>query len=45
MTIDDASGDWKRWHEQRAEQVSAPYGPLALVGTLPQCLNGLGVPP
>ncbi|MEU2335744.1 DUF1684 domain-containing protein [Streptomyces sp. NPDC013172] len=33
MTIDDASGDWKRWHEQRTEQVSAPYGPLALVGT------------
>ncbi|MGW5652526.1 DUF1684 domain-containing protein [Streptomyces humi] len=33
MTAEDASGDWKRWHEQREEQVSAPYGPLALVGT------------
>ncbi|MEU2425524.1 DUF1684 domain-containing protein [Streptomyces sp. NPDC007851] len=33
MTADDASGDWKRWHEQRVEQVTAPYGPLALVGT------------
>jgi uncharacterized protein (DUF1684 family) len=29
----DASDDWKRWHEQRVEKVSAPYGPLALVGT------------
>ena len=32
MTV-DASGDWKRWHEEREAQVSAPYGPLALVGT------------
>ncbi|MEU9449172.1 DUF1684 domain-containing protein [Streptomyces sp. NPDC048277] len=32
MTV-DASDDWKRWHEQRVEQVSAPYGPLALTGT------------
>ncbi|MEU1163627.1 hypothetical protein ABZ372_24425, partial [Streptomyces sp. NPDC005921] len=32
MTV-DASGDWKRWHEERETQVSAPYGPLALAGT------------
>ncbi|MFI6251041.1 DUF1684 domain-containing protein [Streptomyces sp. NPDC051016] len=32
MTV-DASGDWKRWHEEREAQVSAPYGPLALAGT------------
>jgi uncharacterized protein (DUF1684 family) len=24
---------WKRWHERRVETVSAPYGPLALIGT------------
>ncbi|MFF4119766.1 DUF1684 domain-containing protein [Streptomyces sp. NPDC001714] len=29
----DAAGDWKRWHEHREESVSAPYGPLALVGS------------
>ncbi|MFD8425199.1 DUF1684 domain-containing protein [Streptomyces sp. NPDC059466] len=29
----DASEDWKQWHEQRVETVSAPYGPLALTGT------------
>lgn len=29
----DASQDWKNWHEQRAQTVSAPYGPLALTGT------------
>jgi len=29
----DAAEDWKRWHEQRTETVSAPYGPLALTGT------------
>ncbi|MFI2762979.1 DUF1684 domain-containing protein [Streptomyces echinatus] len=29
----DAPGDWKRWHEQRVEAVSAPYGPLALTAT------------
>ncbi|MGC9377032.1 DUF1684 domain-containing protein [Streptomyces sp. MH13] len=29
----DASGEWKRWHEQRIATVSAPYGPLALTGT------------
>ncbi|MFJ5532293.1 DUF1684 domain-containing protein [Streptomyces sp. NPDC093261] len=29
----DASDEWKRWHEHRTEQVSAPYGPLALTGT------------
>ncbi len=41
----DASEDWERWHERRVATVSAPYGPLALIGTLPQCLNGLGAPP
>ncbi|MEU6824687.1 DUF1684 domain-containing protein [Streptomyces atriruber] len=29
----DAVQDWKHWHEQRTETVSAPYGPLALTGT------------
>ncbi|MEV0254861.1 DUF1684 domain-containing protein [Streptomyces sp. NPDC050732] len=29
---DDAQ-DWKHWHEQRTETVSAPYGPLSLTGT------------
>ncbi|MEU6994287.1 DUF1684 domain-containing protein [Streptomyces sp. NPDC046465] len=29
----DAAQDWKHWHEQRTETVSAPYGPLALTGT------------
>ncbi|MFH8977477.1 DUF1684 domain-containing protein [Streptomyces sp. NPDC017890] len=29
----DASGEWKRWHEQRVATVSAPYGPLSLTGT------------
>ncbi|MGW6273412.1 DUF1684 domain-containing protein [Streptomyces sp. NPDC055060] len=29
----DAALDWKRWHEQRAEAVSASYGPLSLTGT------------
>lgn len=29
----DASDDWKRWHERRVAAVSAPYGPLGLVGT------------
>ncbi|MFF8865448.1 DUF1684 domain-containing protein [Streptomyces sp. NPDC015139] len=29
----DASEAWKRWHEQRVETVSAPYGPLALTAT------------
>jgi uncharacterized protein (DUF1684 family) len=33
MTTTDASEDWRRWHERRVETVSAPYGPLALVGT------------
>ncbi|MFH8491746.1 DUF1684 domain-containing protein [Streptomyces longisporoflavus] len=36
MTTDgstDAVRDWKRWHEQRTETVSAPYGPLSLTGT------------
>lgn len=40
-----AVDEWKRWHERRVEAVSGPYGPPALVGTLPQCLNGLGAPP
>ncbi|MGW7241907.1 DUF1684 domain-containing protein [Streptomyces sp. NPDC054804] len=30
---EDANDDWKRWHEDRVETVSAPYGPLALTGT------------
>jgi hypothetical protein len=29
----DAQDAWKRWHEQRMETVSAPYGPLALTAT------------
>lgn len=29
----DASEDWQRWHERRVATVSAPYGPLALIGT------------
>ncbi|MEU7577413.1 DUF1684 domain-containing protein [Streptomyces sp. NPDC041068] len=29
----EAAQDWKRWHEQRTETVSAPYGPLSLTGT------------
>ncbi|MFF7371470.1 DUF1684 domain-containing protein [Streptomyces tricolor] len=29
----DASDAWKQWHEQRVENVSAPYGPLALTAT------------
>ncbi|MEV0324306.1 DUF1684 domain-containing protein [Streptomyces sp. NPDC050658] len=36
MTTDASTGasrDWKRWREQRTEAVSAPYGPLSLVGT------------
>ncbi|MFD8154607.1 DUF1684 domain-containing protein [Streptomyces sp. NPDC059720] len=33
MTSSDASRDWQRWHERRVESVSAPYGPLALIGT------------
>ncbi|WP_370418576.1 DUF1684 domain-containing protein [Streptomyces sp. QH1-20] len=29
----DAQQQWKAWREQRTEAVSAPYGPLALIGT------------
>ncbi|MDX6312145.1 MAG: uncharacterized protein QOF84_7389 [Streptomyces sp.] len=29
----DAQQEWKAWREQRAESVSAPYGPLSLTGT------------
>ncbi|MEU2868280.1 DUF1684 domain-containing protein [Streptomyces olivoreticuli] len=29
----DARQQWKAWREERAEAVSAPYGPLALTGT------------
>lgn len=29
----DAGDEWRQWHEQRMESVSAPYGPLALTGT------------
>lgn len=31
--VNDMSGAWKRWHEQRVASVSAPHGPLALTGT------------
>lgn len=31
----DPSEAWKHWHEHRVASVSAPYGPLALTGTLP----------
>ncbi|EST21978.1 hypothetical protein M878_35705 [Streptomyces roseochromogenus subsp. oscitans DS 12.976] len=41
----DAADAWQRRHEKRVEKVSAPYGPLALTATFPQCLNGLGAPP
>lgn len=29
----EAARDWKKWHEERTAQVSAPYGPLSLTGT------------
>ncbi|WP_225822188.1 DUF1684 domain-containing protein [Streptomyces naphthomycinicus] len=29
----DAADAWKRWHENREEAVSTPYGPLALTAT------------
>ncbi|MFB7509310.1 DUF1684 domain-containing protein [Streptomyces broussonetiae] len=29
----DAHDAWKQWHERRVEDVSAPYGPLALTAT------------
>ncbi|MGW1054087.1 DUF1684 domain-containing protein [Streptomyces sp. NPDC001118] len=29
----DAADAWQRWHEERVERVSAPYGPLALTAT------------
>ncbi|MGK5729315.1 DUF1684 domain-containing protein [Streptomyces sp. URMC 124] len=32
-TGNDARQQWKTWHEERTEAVSAPYGPLALTGT------------
>ncbi|GGY00563.1 DUF1684 domain-containing protein [Streptomyces hiroshimensis] len=32
-TGNDARQQWKAWHEERTETVSAPYGPLALTGT------------
>ncbi|WP_256106717.1 DUF1684 domain-containing protein [Streptomyces sp. ODS05-4] len=32
MSIDPVQ-DWKHWHEQRTEAVSAPHGPLSLTGT------------
>ncbi|WP_328539572.1 DUF1684 domain-containing protein [Streptomyces sp. NBC_00344] len=39
----DAAADWRSWHEQRTETVSAPYGPLALTGThwLDDAVEGL----
>ncbi|MFI1971122.1 hypothetical protein BLA24_29140 [Streptomyces cinnamoneus] len=33
MSTDDARRRWEVWREERAEAVSAPYGPLALTGT------------
>lgn len=30
---DDPRAAWKQWHEHRVATVSAPYGPLALIGT------------
>lgn len=36
MSTEKSSGNeelWQRWHEQRAETVAAPYGPLSLTGT------------
>lgn len=38
----DAADDWKHWHEHRTETVSAPYGPVALIGThwLEDCPDG-----
>lgn len=32
MTTDPAEA-WQQWHDQRVEEVSAPYGPLALTAT------------
>ncbi|MFI8932794.1 DUF1684 domain-containing protein [Streptomyces sp. NPDC053474] len=32
-STEDALRDWKQWHAQRVETVSAPYGPLSLTGT------------
>ncbi|MEW2115702.1 hypothetical protein AB0945_10995 [Streptomyces sp. NPDC005474] len=29
----DAAEAWQQWHERRIETVSAPHGPLSLVGT------------
>ncbi|WP_407839844.1 DUF1684 domain-containing protein [Streptomyces sp. DSM 116496] len=37
---EDPVAAWKRWHEHRVDTVSAPYGPLALTGTLPQTPSG-----
>ncbi|WP_327357179.1 DUF1684 domain-containing protein [Streptomyces sp. NBC_01304] len=36
MTDDQAAAaqEWKRWHEQRNESVSGPYGLLSLTGTI-----------
>ncbi len=31
----DAADAWRQRHERRLETVWAPYGPLALTGTLP----------
>lgn len=37
---DDPHAAWREWHERRAAAVSAPYGPLALTGTLPRTSSG-----
>ncbi|MCJ0874887.1 DUF1684 domain-containing protein [Streptomyces sp. AP-93] len=34
MSAEDPATAWKQWHEHRVATVSAPYGPLALTGTL-----------
>ncbi|UQX00478.1 DUF1684 domain-containing protein [Streptomyces sp. RerS4] len=33
MNDDDAANAWRQWHEHREATVSAPYGPLSLIGT------------
>lgn len=30
---DDPKTAWRKWHERRVASVSAPYGPLSLIGT------------
>ncbi|WP_405703739.1 DUF1684 domain-containing protein [Streptomyces sp. NBC_00069] len=37
---DDPKTAWRKRHEHRVASVSAPYGPLSLIGTLPQTPSG-----